>query len=253
MAYFNAAMNPTNPRSLRIAFRPSSSLALLVGFSALAISSPCARAVPGQPPGDQPSTPDAPMPSRPAEEFKSQARPQPSRASERVLVEVAALSVESSRLSQLASRRAAHADVRDFAGQVTHASQALVEEIDRLAAAKNVSVRPDHDAVDEQADRKNGAAFDEDYLRRTRRLHEDAIAALEEYASGQDTDPQITAMAEQYLPGLHRHLRQAEDLDEQVSRNPSPRRDDMIASEPPPGPSLRHPPVILAFHEESVE
>jgi len=246
-------MNPQkNPSVPRIAFRPSSSLALLVGVSLFAVAA-VAEPVPGQPPGDHPSTPNAPMPSRPAEDFKSEARPQPSRASERVLVEVAGLSVESSRLSELASRRAAHADVRDFADQVTHASQALVEEIDRLAAAKNVSVRPDPDAVDAQADRKTGAAFDEDYLRRTRRLHEDAIAALEEYASGKDTDPQITAMAEQYLPGLHRHLHQAEDLDEQLSRNPSPRRDDMIASEPPARQLLRHPPVILAFHEEAVE
>jgi len=244
-------MNPKIHSPLRIAFRPTSSLALLVGFSALAMASPRSDVVPGQPPGDQPSTPTAPMPSRPAEDFLSEARPQPSRETERVLVEVAGLSVESSRLSQLASRRAAHAEVRDFASQVKHASQALVEEIDRLAAAKNVSVRPDH--VGDEQERKTGAAFDEEYLQRTRRLHEDAIAALEEYASGKGADPQIAAMAEQFLPGLHRHLRQAEALDEQVSRNPSPRRDDMIASEPPAGPSLRHPPVILAFHEEAVE
>jgi predicted outer membrane protein len=252
VSYRDDAMNPKIHSPLRIAFRPTSSLALLVGFSALAMASPRSDIVPGQPPGDQPSTPEAPLPSRPAEDFKSQARPQPNRASERVLVEVAGLSVESSRLAQLASRRAAHAEVRDFASQVTHASQALVEEIDRIAAAKNVSVRPDRGANDEQ-ELKTGAAFDEEFLRRTRRLHEDAIAALEEYTGGKDTDPQIAAMAEQYLPGLHRHLRLAERLDQQVSRNPAPSRDDMIAQEPPSGQSLRYPPVILAFHEEAVE
>lgn len=250
-------MNPQkNLSPLRIAFRPTSSLALLVGFSALAVAAPAAGPVPGQPPGDHPSTPEPPLPSRPAEDFQSQspaAERKPSPASERVLVEVAALSVESTRLSQLAARRAAHAEVRDFAGQVTQASQALVEEIDRLAATKNVDVHPDADPGDESADGRTGLAYDEDYLRRTRRLHEDAIAALEEYTRGKDLDPQIAAMAEQHLPGLHQHLRQAETLDEQVSRNPAPRRDDMIASEPPGNTSLRHPPVILALHEEAVE
>src|SRR6478736_6279467 len=79
-----------------------------------------------------------------------------------------------------AAQRAAHAEVRDFAGQVTHASQALVEEVDRVAAAKNVTIRPEPaHALPEE--RPAGTAFDEDYLRRTRRIHEDAIAALEEY------------------------------------------------------------------------
>jgi predicted outer membrane protein len=249
------AMKTQSPSPCRIAFRPTSSLALLVGFSAMAIAAPAARPLQGQPPGEQPSTPEAPLPSRPAEDFQSQApgAPQkPSRASVRVLVEMAALGTESARLSQFATQRAAHAEVRDFAGQVTQASQALVEEIDRLAAAKNVSLRPDAAHVGPD-DREAGAAFDEDYLRRTRRLHADAIATLEEYTGGGEKDPHIAAMAEQHLPGLHRQLRQAEDLDEQVSRNPSPRPDDLIAGEPSSANSLRHPPVILALHEESVD
>src|SRR6478736_8302778 len=136
-------MNSHTPTPLRIAFRPTSSLAFLVGFSALAIAAPAAQPLGGQPPSDQPSTPDAPPPpSHPAEDFQSQApgAPQkPSRACARVLVELAALGTESTRLSQRAAQRAAHAEVRDFAGQVTHASQALVEEVDRVAAAKNVT------------------------------------------------------------------------------------------------------------------
>jgi predicted outer membrane protein len=241
----------------RIAFRLTSSLALLAGVSALAIVSARAEPVPGQPPGEQPSTPDAPLPSRPAEDFKSQspgAEKKPDRALVRVLVEVAAASTESNRLSQLAARRAAHVEVRDFADQVTHASQTLVEEIDRIADARNVSVRSNAAGQEEEWDAPSGQAFDESYLRRTRRLHEDAIAALEEYTGHTDADPQITAFAEQHLPGLHRHLRQAENLDERVSRNPEPRRDDLIVGETSPhSSSLRHPPVVLAFHEESVD
>lgn len=258
MAYVAHAMNPRIHHPLRIAFRPTSSLALLVGFSALAIASPLAEPVPVQPPGGQPSTPDAPLPSRPAEDFKNQspgAEKKADRATTRVLLEVAAASAESTRLSQLAARRAANAEVRDFAGQVTHSSQALVEEIDRVAAAKNVPVRPDASAEREAAwDPQSGRAFDESYLRRTRRLHEAAILALEDYVSHADADPQILALADQHLPGLHRHLRQAENLDERVSRNPAPRREDLIAGESSPNSSsLRHPPVVLAFHEESTE
>lgn len=248
-------MNPQKNSPLRIAFRPTSSLALLAGFSALAFATPRLDALPAQPPGGQPSTPDAPIPSRPAEDFQSQApgTQKPSQASERVLVQVSALGLESTRLSELAARRAAYAEVRDFAGQVTQSSQALVEEVDRVAALKNVSVRPDSDPAAERAERKEGRAFDEDYLRRTRRLHEDAIAALEDYIHGKDVDPQIAALADQHLPGLHQHLRQAENLDEQVSRNPARPREDQIAGEPPSPQSLRYPPVVLAFHEESVE
>jgi len=251
-------MNSPLHSPLRIAFRPTSSLAFLVGFSALAIASPQAEPVPGQPPGGQPSTPDAPMPSRPAEDFKSQspnAAKKADRATARVLLEVAAVSTESTRLSQLATRRAAHAEVRDFASQVKNASQALVEEIDRIAADKNVAVRPEADADREEAwDPQSGSAFDESYLRRTRRLHEDAIVALEEYVGHADADPQIAALAEQHLPGLHQHLRQAENLDERVSRNPAPPREDLVAgARSPNSSSLRHPPVVLAFHEESTE
>lgn len=249
-------MNSPKQSPLRIAFRPTSSLAFLVGFSALAIASP--EPVPGQPPGGQPSTPEAPMPSRPAEDFQSHtpsAARKADRATTRVLVEVALASTESARLSQLAARRAAHADVRDFAGQVTYSSQALAEEIDRVATAHNVAVRTDAPARRENEwDNQSGVVFDENYLRRTRRLHEDAIAALEEYASHGNADPQIVALAEQHLPGLHRHLRQAENLDERVSRNPAPPRDNVIAEEKSPhSSSLRHPPLILAFHEESTD
>jgi predicted outer membrane protein len=197
------------------------------------------------------------MPSRPAEDFQSQApgaERKPSRATARVLLEVATASGESTRLSQLASQRAVHDDVRDFAGQVSNSSQALTEEISRIAAARNVAVRPDAAGQDSEWDAQYGQAFDESYLRRTRRLHEDAIAALQEYTSHDDADPQIIALAELHLPGLHRHLRQAENLDERVSRNPAPPREDLIASEKSPNSSsLRRPPVVLAFHEESTE
>lgn len=251
-------MKSPHPSPLRVAFRLIPSLALLVGFSAFATAAPWAEPVSGQPPGEQPVMPDAPMPSRPAEDFQSHtpgAERKPDRATTRVLVEVAAASTESTRLSQFAARRAAHADVRDFAGQVTYSSQALVEEIDRIAAARNVTVRPVSTAKrEEEWDAQSGAAFDENYLRRTRRLHEDAIAALEEYASHKNPDPQIMALAEQHLPGLHRHLRQAENLDERVSRNPAPPRGDLIANEKSPHSlSLRHPPLVLAFHEESTD
>src|SRR6187402_747671 len=161
----------------RIAFRLASSVALLAGVSALALGPTLAEPVPGQPPGEQPSTPDAPLPSRPAEDFKTQspgAEKKPDRAIVRVLVDVAAASTESNRLSQLATRRAAHAEVRDFADQVTHSSQTLVEEIDRIASARNVSLRPDAAGDEDEWDAKSGQAFDESYLRRTRRLHENA-------------------------------------------------------------------------------
>jgi predicted outer membrane protein len=162
-------------------------------------------------------------------------------------VELAALGTESTRLSQLAAQRAAHAEVRDFAGQVTHASQALVEEIDRLAAAKNVTIRPEtaHAGPEE---RPAGSAFDEDYLRRTRRIHEDAIAALEEYTRSGEADPHLITLAEQHLPGLHRHLREAEELDDQLARSRSPRPDDLIAGEPPTATAAHHPPLMLARH-----
>jgi len=196
------------------------------------------------------------MPSRPAEDFLSQApgaERKPDRATVRVLTEVAAASTEATRLSQLAARRAIHDDVRDFAGQVTHASQALAEEVDRIAAARNVSLHSDA-IVEEEREPQSGQAFDESYLRRVRRLHEDAIAALEEYTGHADADAQIVAAAEQHLPSLHQNLRQAENLDERVSRNPAPPHDEVIASEKSPhSPSLRRPPMVLAFHDESTD
>ncbi|MEJ1974236.1 MAG: DUF4142 domain-containing protein [Lacunisphaera sp.] len=243
-------MNPTH--SSRI---PVAGLALLLGLTTLPVTAQSGP-VPGNPPHDQPSTPNAPLPSRPAEDFKNRspaAPAAPSEASERVLVEVARLSAETNRLSQIATDRAAHVEVRDFAGEVTSSSQALTDEIKRMAAARNVAVHPDQAAAeDEQWEKKAADRFEESYLQRACLLHEGAIAVLEGYAGNKEADPEIAAVAKRHLPGLHKHLRQAENLDELLSRAPSSRRDEESIAHAWPGrPGSR--PVVLALRDESVD
>lgn len=176
--------------------------------------------VPSNPPGTHPALPRPPLPSRPSEDFKTVTNSTPNRATERVLAKVSMASSEALRLSQIATERASNAQVRSFADQVTSSSQALEQEIDQIAISRNVTVPTGKEAndmaVEDDWRKKDARDFDEDYIRRTVKLHQDAIDALEDYAQERDADPEVAAIAQKHLPSLREHLRQAQSLRRQV-------------------------------------
>lgn len=190
----------------------------LIGAGAFASAVHLAAALPPeplpQPPYSQPTMPDAPRPTRPAEGFPSVTDPvQLSRASERVIARGSILSGEAVRVSEVASRRANSSSVRSFADQVESTCSSLEQEINQIAANKNVTV-PTGGSSDENErwQRKNAENFDADYLKRTVKICQDAIDLFEDYVKDSDTDPEIAAVAQKHLPGLREHLRQAESL-----------------------------------------
>lgn len=177
--------------------------------------------IPGQPPHSNPTLPEAPTPTRPAEEFGSSATTMPSRATERVLANISMLSGEAVRLSQVASQRAANSQVRSFADQVNSSSRALEQDIDGIAINKNVTVPTGKKANElaEEGDRwsrKDADDFDEDYVKRTVKIHEDAIEEIEDYLDRKDTDAEISALAQKHLPALRQNLSQAQTLRRQL-------------------------------------
>lgn len=209
---------PSPHRSPFLAVVSAATLLSLVSLSAAVPS----ESLPGTPPHSNPSTPDAPIPSRPAEEFKSPNTP-PSRATERVLSNVSIWSSEAVRLSDIASDRAASSEVRSFADQVASACRALSQEVNQNANNKNVIVPTGRDANEtaeesERWNKKDAGEFDNDYIKRTVRIHRDTITAFEDYIGNKDADPEISAVAQKHLPSLRENLRQAESLHAQGDR-----------------------------------
>jgi putative membrane protein len=197
----------------------------VAALAALPSSLPQSDPIPSNPTNPlNPSPNELPnrLPTRPAEGFKDTGpTTMPSRATERVVGDVSIATSEANHISDIASQRAAHEEVRQFAQQVYRTTQALEQELDQLALSKNVAIptgRTSADMADDEEKwrRKDGEDFDEDYVQRSIKLHKDAIEALEDYAKDDDADGEVAAFAEKHLPVLRDHLRQAEALKRQV-------------------------------------
>lgn len=171
-------------------------------------------------------TPNAPglpndLPSRPAEGFKSGPTTMPSRATEKVVADVSIASSETLHISEIAAQRAVNEQVRTLASRVQSSAQAIEHELDQIALTKNVMIptgRTSADMADDDEKWKSKDAddFDEDYVKRTVKLHRDAIDALEDYVDDRNADADMAAFAQKHLPMLRENLRQAQQLEDQL-------------------------------------
>ncbi len=146
----------------------------------------------------------------------------PSRDSEKFITKVSMLTSEQLRLSQIAAQRATNTQVRSFAQQVETSTHDLQQEIDRIAQTKNVIVptgKTAQDAADDERkwQNKDGKDFDEDYVERIIKIHQDAVDTLAGYSGDKDADPEIAALAGKHLPTMREHLRQAQSLKDQAN------------------------------------
>lgn len=178
---------------------------------------------PTNPINPSPNAPGLPhdLPSRPAEGFKSGPTAMPSRATEKVVADVSIATSESQHISSIAAQRANRGQVRALADQVRTTTRALEHELDQLALSKNVTVPTGRTSAqmaddDEEWKGKDSEDFDKDYLRRTVKLHKEAIDALEDYADDRDSDAEVAAFAQRQLPALRENLRQAQELEDQL-------------------------------------
>ncbi|MDB6113419.1 MAG: hypothetical protein JWM88_1537 [Verrucomicrobia bacterium] len=163
-------------------------------------------------------TPTEPVLPPPSDEIKVAGAPaNANRHTENLISKLSMLTSEETRLSQVATQRAAHSQVRTLAEQVMGSSQAIEQEIGRLAQTRNVTTPTGKDANDladaeQKLQKKEGKSLDEDYVKRTVKIHQDAIDELEGYCRNNDADAEVVAFAQKHLPALRENLRQAESV-----------------------------------------
>ena len=119
-------------------------------------------------------------------------------------------------VAQLAASKATDPNVKSFAGMLVDQHTAANNELVKIANAKGVELpaAPKHALRRdiEKLGKKNGEAFDRDFVREVGiQAHEKDIKMFQK-ASKDVKDPELKAFVDRTLPHLHEHLAAAEKL-----------------------------------------
>jgi putative membrane protein len=131
------------------------------------------------------------------------------------LMQAASSGMAEVQLGQLATQRAASAEVKQFGQRMVDDHTKANEELAALAQAKNIPVAKEldqqHQAMADTLATLNGAAFDRAYMTGQVADHEQAVTLFTTVAKeGQDAE--VKAFAAKTLPTLQEHLQQARTL-----------------------------------------
>lgn len=111
--------------------------------------------------------------------------------------------------STQAQSKAAHADVKKFAGQMITDHNKTTAELKTIAGAKNITLPtaplPKHQKMIEAVSAGDAKAFDKAYMDAQVKAHTEAVALFEN-ASNNEADPELKAFAQKHLPHLKMHL-----------------------------------------------
>lgn len=145
----------------------------------------------------------------------------PNPEAERFISKASMIHSEEARISVIATRRATDDRLRSLAEQIRKSSRAREKELDRLAQTRSVLLPTGRDPTylpEEKRDWTDeaGEEFNSDYVNRVILLHRRAIDIHEDYASAQDSDPELAAFAQKHLPVLRDRLAQAETIARQL-------------------------------------
>jgi putative membrane protein len=114
--------------------------------------------------------------------------------------------------SQLASQKSTTTEVIAFAQQMVADHTVQSQELDSLAAVKNISLSKTlpaaKQAIVNRLNGENGATFDKDYINEQIASHDETIINFEKAASGAK-DADVKAFANKYLPALRMHRQHA--------------------------------------------
>lgn len=134
---------------------------------------------------------------------------------EAFLKEAARAGMAEVRLSELAVDKAAHPDVREFAGKMITDHGKVNDEVAALAAKKGADlpeeISEDQEAAIDNLSERAGMDFDKGYMDQVIGDHEAAVALFRKQADeGRDKD--VKAFAARTLPTLEMHLTMAREL-----------------------------------------
>ena len=123
------------------------------------------------------------------------------------------------RLGELAQQKGSSEQVRAFGKRMVEEHSRLNNELQAIAARKNVSLPSDVGITQKASDKllssKSGHSFDESYASSMLKDHKEDIEAFEKEAnSGVDQD--VKAFAAKSLPTLREHLRMANEMAQAV-------------------------------------
>jgi putative membrane protein len=119
-------------------------------------------------------------------------------------------------LGQLATERATHPQVKQFAQMMVHDHQMAGDELKQAAAAASVPVDApaepdgDHRDVHEELLKLTGRDFDRKYIDTMVKEHEEAVNELE--AKQDAENMQVRQWASKTLPKVREHLEQAKQI-----------------------------------------
>jgi len=138
----------------------------------------------------------------------------PSTADRDFMTKAAVGGMEEVALGNLATQKAASADVKAFGQRMVTDHSRAGDELKSLAAQKNVTLPTaldqQHQADVDKLSKLSGAAFDREYMSMMVKDHVEDVADFErEAASGTDTD--VKGWAGRTVPTLRQHLQMAQE------------------------------------------
>lgn len=169
-------------------------------------------------PTDRPAT----RPNRPADQTNPTdqpgTRPNDSRESptdRAFMIQAAQSNLAEIELSQLAVRRAASNDVKQYARQMIQDHRRANNQLSQLAQQKGVTLPTEtdaqHQALRAQLQQMSGRSFDQAYMTAMQADHEQAVALFQNQAT-QGRDPDLKAFAANILPRLQQHWTMARSM-----------------------------------------
>jgi len=126
------------------------------------------------------------------------------------------------KLGQLAEEKASNETVKNFAQLMVEEHTKANEKLKEAANKENISLPTDLDRKDEamyeSLSKLSGAAFDRAYARNMVKDHQLDVAEFHREATNGRKDG-IKSFAEETLPTLQKHLKEARQMEELVSRS----------------------------------
>lgn len=136
------------------------------------------------------------------------------------LQQAAETNIAEQEMAEVAQERAAREEVKNYAKHLEQDHEKANQKLKSIAEEKNVEL-PDepsktHKQQTERLSELEGPAFDQAYLKAQVQAHQKAIKTFEQQAQSAQ-DPQVRQYAEQTLPTLREHLKQAQQLQKQAA------------------------------------
>lgn len=140
---------------------------------------------------------------------------------DRTFVEKAALSgMTEVKLGQLATQKAAHADVKKFGQKMVTDHGKANQELKQIATKFNIELPKDldekHMEIVKKFSQLEGKDFDRQYMKEMVKEHEEDIKLFEQQAS-QGKNTELKQFASKSLPILREHLNMAKEISQKLT------------------------------------